>query len=134
MTNKILIIEDEAHIRRLLKRVLEMGFQENINDGLIIILEADNGKDGVRIAKEKHPSLIFMDVMMPEMNGFEACKKIKEDKDISDACIIMLTAKGQEIDRLRGEEVGVNEYLTKPFDPDYILLKVEERFNIKRSG
>lgn len=134
MTQKILVAEDEIHIRTLLRRTFEMSFEDLIEDDQLEILEVSTGDESVRVAKKEHPALIFLDVMMPIMDGYEACQKIKEDPNLSESYIIMLTAKGQEVDKSKGVESGANEYITKPFDPDQLILKAETLLNIKRSS
>ena len=113
---RILIADDEPFIIALLKETLE-----ELEDEGVEILAAGNGADGWAIIQDKHPSLIFLDVMMPKMSGYEVCQRVKQDPELSKAYVVMLTAKGQEIDRERGTEAGADEYVTKPFDPDYIL-------------
>ncbi|MBI1878741.1 MAG: response regulator, partial [Chloroflexi bacterium] len=87
---------------------------------------ADNGEAALAMIEAEKPALVFLDVMMPKMNGFEVCQKVKKELRLEDIYIVMLTAKGQEFDKQRGEEVGANIYMTKPFDPDEIRDKVEE--------
>ena len=111
---QILIVDDEAFIRVLLKQTLE-----DLEDMGVDLLVAADGEEGVEIALRRHPGLIFLDVMMPKLNGYEVCRRIKEVD--SRAYIMLLTAKGQAIDKDKGLAVGANEYVTKPFDPDYIL-------------
>ena len=90
-----------------------------------------NGEEALKRIEEEQPDLMFLDVMMPRINGFEVCSRIKSCEETRKITIILLTAKGQEIDRQRGEEVGADLYLTKPFDPDEIVsvtskfLKIE---------
>jgi two-component system, OmpR family, alkaline phosphatase synthesis response regulator PhoP len=116
MARKILIVDDEAHIRRLLARAL-MDFE----DEGVEILSAENGETALKLVQEEMPQLMFLDVMMPKMNGFDVCKAVKHDLGLPGIYIAMLTAKGQEMDKERGEQVGADIYLTKPFDPDEIL-------------
>lgn len=116
MTQKILIVDDEAHIRRLIERALM-----DLEDRDVEILTADNGQDALDMIMEERPNLVFLDVMMPKMNGFDVCQAVKRDHQMNDVYIVMLTAKGQEYDRQRGEEVGANVYTTKPFDPDQLF-------------
>lgn len=116
MDRTILIVDDEAHIRRLLERTL-MDFED---DG-VELLSADNGEDALNLIREVMPQLVFLDVMMPRMNGFDVCKTVKHDIRLRGIYIVMLTAKGQEMDKVQGEEAGADVYLTKPFDPDEIL-------------
>lgn len=118
---KILIVDDEAFIRQLLEQTLE-----ELEDEGVELLTADNGEDGLALIEEEVPNLVFLDVMMPRMNGFDVCNTVKNELGMSDVYIVMLTAKGQEFDKQRGEEVGADRYMTKPFDPDELLdLAVE---------
>ena len=134
MSVKILIIEDEIHIRRLLMQTVELSFDELIDNDELEIYEADNGEDGVKIAKEERPDLIFSDIMMPKMNGYDACKIIKDDPDLKGVYVVLLTAKGQKVDQKRGMETGADEYMTKPFDPDNIVVVVEHVLKINRTS
>src|SRR5688500_17485371 len=115
MGRKLLIVDDEAHIRRLLERTL-MDFED---DG-VEVLVADNGEDALRIIEDEMPELVFLDVMMPSMICCDVCHKVKHELALENVYIVMLTAKGQEIDRERSKEVGADIFLTKPFDPDEI--------------
>jgi two-component system alkaline phosphatase synthesis response regulator PhoP len=121
MHPKVLIVDDEPHIRLLLERALE-----DFEDEGIEILLADNGKDALELIQAEEPALVFLDVMMPNMNGFDVCHTVKKELRLANVHIVMLTAKGQEFDKQRGEEVGANIYMTKPFDPDEIRDKAEE--------
>jgi DNA-binding response OmpR family regulator len=121
---QILIVDDEAFIRVLLKQTLE-----DLEDMGVDLLLAADGEEGVEIALRRHPDLIFLDVMMPKLNGYEVCRRIKEAD--SQAYIMLLTAKGQAIDKEKGFAAGANEYVTKPFDPDYILERAAEVLGIR---
>jgi len=132
MLKKVLIVEDETYIRSLLIQTIERGFEDSLDNEEFEILEADNGEDGLQIAKEEQPVLIFLDVMMPKKDGFQVCHEIKEDHNTKNIYIIMLTAKGQEVDKKQGLLAGADEYITKPFDPELIISKIEEKINIKR--
>ena len=112
----ILIVDDEAHIRLLIEQALE-----ELEDDGVEIQTATNGAEGLESIKADHPKLVFLDVMMPEINGFDVCNVVKNELQLDDAYVVLLTAKGQEYDRQRGEQVGANRYITKPFDPDEIL-------------
>ena len=114
----ILIVDDEPYIRSLLEETLE-----EIGDKGVDIFIAENGEKGLELALAHKPDLIFLDVMMPKMNGYEMCEAVKVKNKMENTHIIMLTAKGQEIDRKKGLDVGANEYITKPFDPDEIIEK-----------
>jgi DNA-binding response OmpR family regulator len=118
---KILIVDDEPYIRQLIEQTLE-----DLEDEGVELLTADNGVDALDIIKAEHPNLIFLDVMMPKMNGFDVCRAVKHDLGLRDIYIIMLTAKSQEFDRQHGDDVGADTYMTKPFDPDDLLDKARE--------
>jgi DNA-binding response OmpR family regulator len=121
MSKKVLIVDDEPHIRLLLAQTLE-----EVEDEGIEIITATDGAEGLEIIKQERPNLVFLDVMMPKMNGFDVCQAVKKDLVIPDIFIIMLTAKGQEFDKNKGMDVGADLYMTKPFDPDEILKKAQE--------
>src|SRR5688572_22638046 len=101
MKKKLLIVDDEAHIRMLLEQTLE-----ELEDEGVEFLTAENGEEALEIIQDENPQLVFLDVMMPKMNGMEVCRRIKKDLAMDDVFIILLTAKGQELDRLKGQEVG----------------------------
>ena len=117
MDRRIVIVDDEVHIRTLLEQSLE----ELEEDHDVEILTAENGQEGLDVVRETRPGLVLLDVMMPVMNGYDVCKAIRDDPELSDVQVILLTAKGQEADRERGVEVGATRYMTKPFDPDELL-------------
>ena len=118
MNKMILIVDDEAHIRLLMEQTLE-----ELEDEGVALLTAANGEEALAIIQTESPHLVFLDVMMPKMNGFEVCQAVKTDDGTKDTYIIMLTAKGQEFDLKKGKEVGADLYMTKPFDPDEIVEK-----------
>lgn len=122
---KILIVDDEPHIRLLLEQTLE----ELENEG-VELLTAGNGKEALETVKLEKPSLVFLDIMMPRMNGFNVCRAIKNDLGLIGVPVVLLTAKGQEFDRQKGNEAGADLYMTKPFDPDEVLAKAREILNI----
>jgi len=121
MEKKILIVDDEAHIRMLIEQTLE-----ELEDEGVEFFAAENGEIALEIIQEEQPHLVFLDVMMPKMNGMEVCRRVKKELGMSNVFIILLTAKGQEIDRLKGQEVGADIYMTKPFDPEVLLNKAKE--------
>lgn len=121
MEKKILIVDDEAHIRMLIGQTLE-----ELEDKGVEFLTADNGASALELIQSEKPNLVFLDVMMPKMNGMDVCQKVKKELAINDVYIILLTAKGQELDRQRGQEVGADVYMTKPFDPEVLLSKAKE--------
>lgn len=116
MDKKLLIVDDESHIRMLIEQTLE----ELEEDG-VQLLFAENGEQALQIIKEEKPNLVFLDVMMPKMNGMEVCQKVKKELLLDEVYIILLTAKGQEVDRQKGLDMGADRYMTKPFDPDEML-------------
>jgi len=126
MAKKLLIVDDESHIRMLIEQALEELENEDVE-----FLSADNGEKALDIIRNENPQLVFLDVMMPRMNGMEVCRKVKKELSLKNVYIILLTAKGQELDRQRGQEVGADLYLTKPFDPEVLLVKAKEVFGIK---
>lgn len=123
---KILIVDDEAHIRLLLEQSLE-----EFEDVGVEIMTASNGREAFEMIQANHPDLVFLDVMMPEMNGYDVCLKVKRELGMTDVYIIMLTAKGQEFDRKKGIDYGADLYMTKPFDPDVIVDKTAEVLGIR---
>jgi DNA-binding response OmpR family regulator len=122
MPGKILIVDDEVHIRMLLEQTLE----ELEEDFGIDILSAQNGEEGLALIKSQQPDVVFLDIMMPKLNGYEVCQRVKDDPTITDIGIVLLTAKGQEVDRRQGLELGASRYMTKPFDPDEVLKVAKE--------
>lgn len=113
---KVLIVDDESYIRLLLEQTLE-----ELEELGVDILKADNGEDALRLTREQRPQLIFLDVMIPKINGFEVCRVIKREYQYDDTIVVILTAKGQEYDRQMGQQAGANLYISKPFDPDELL-------------
>lgn len=114
---KILIVDDEEHIVELLDFNLK-------NAGYETFIAVD-GIEAVKIAKEEKPNLILLDLMIPGMDGFDVCKEIKKDKDMKNTSIIMLTAKGEELDKILGLELGADDYMTKPFSVRELLARVK---------
>jgi len=113
---KLLIVDDEAHIRMLMEQTLE-----DLEDEGIELMTAENGEEALSIIQDEKPTLVFLDVMMPKMNGIEVCRNVKQELKLSEVYIILLTAKGQEVDRQKGLDMGADRYMTKPFDPDEML-------------
>ncbi|MBU4312612.1 MAG: response regulator transcription factor, partial [Candidatus Omnitrophica bacterium] len=114
---KILIVEDDKNISKLVKYNLEKaGFE------CIVTI---TGEKALEVLDKEAIDLIILDIMLPEMDGFETCKQIKQDKKLSHIPIIMLTAKGEEVDRLVGFELGADDYVVKPFSPRELVLRVK---------
>lgn len=111
---KILIADDETDISMLIKRYAEReGFE---------VTSVEDGSDAIEICKKEDFDIIIMDVMMPDTDGFTACRKIRETKDIP---VIMLSARGTEYDKLFGFEVGIDDYVTKPFSPKELMARIK---------
>jgi two-component system, OmpR family, alkaline phosphatase synthesis response regulator PhoP len=121
MTKQILIVDDESHIRILLEQTLE-----DLEDAGVEFAIATNGLEALAAIRSQRPDLVFLDVMMPHMNGFEVCQAVKADQELKDTYIVILTAKGQEFDMQQGQAVGADLYMTKPFDPDEVFQKAVE--------
>lgn len=116
--SKILIIEDEEVIADLERDYLELsGFEVEIKN---------NGKDGLLEALKGDYSLVILDLMLPEMDGFEVCKRIREERNIP---IIMVSAKKEDIDKIRGLGLGADDYMTKPFSPSELVARVKAHLN-----
>jgi len=114
---KILIAEDERDIRDLVAFTLRFAGHE--------VFAASNGEEAVEMAPKVNPDLILMDVRMPRMTGYEACKAMKADPDLKDIPVVFLSAKGQESERQLGLEAGADDYLLKPFAPDQLTLHIK---------
>jgi len=121
MEQKLLIVDDEPHIRMLIGQTLEELEDEGVN-----FFTAENGEEALKIIQAENPQLVFLDVMMPKMNGMEVCRRVKKELGMDKVFIVLLTAKGQELDKQKGIEVGADLYMTKPFDPEVILTKARE--------
>jgi DNA-binding response OmpR family regulator len=117
MNKKILIIEDEQDLIK--------GLKLNLSDEGFDVDWADNGNEGLRKAVEETPDLIILDIMLPEMDGLEVCRKLRQ-KNIN-IPVIMLTAKGGEIDKVVGLEIGADDYMTKPFSIRELLARIKVR-------
>jgi two-component system alkaline phosphatase synthesis response regulator PhoP len=126
MEQKILIVDDESHIRMLIEQTLE-----ELEDDGVEFLTAENGEIALEIIQRENPQLVFLDVMMPRMNGMDVCKKVKKELGLDNVYIVLLTAKGQELDRQKGQEVGADVYMTNPFDPEAILSKARQVLALK---
>jgi DNA-binding response OmpR family regulator len=118
--SRILLVDDEPYILRSLSYLLT-------REGYAVTT-ASNGEEGLERVREARPRLVFLDIMMPRMNGYEVCEQIKQDPATADTYVIMLSAKGQQIDRERGLLGGADEYMTKPFSPREVAQRVREIF------
>ncbi len=111
--NKVLIVDDSAAELTSLKKI--------ISDAGCIVISASNGKEAVDLAKVERPDLIFMDIIMPEMDGYEATRRLSNDFSTKHIPIIFVSSKGQKADKLWGQMQGGRGYITKPYTPDQVL-------------
>ena len=118
MTTRVLVVDDEPFICRSLSFVLRKEKFE--------VFEARNGEEALEMVRLHRPHLVFLDVMMPKINGFEVTERVRSDPELAHVKIILLTAKGQESDREVGKTAGANDYMTKPFSPTKILERARE--------
>lgn len=112
--NKILVVDDEINIRLVVKEYAEFEGYE--------VKEAENGMQAIEMVKNEDFDLIIMDVMMPKLDGYSACKEIKKIKNIP---VIMLSARGEEYDKLFGFEIGIDDYVVKPFSPKELMARIK---------
>ena len=115
---KILIAEDEHDIRDLITFTLSYAGYD--------VIEASNGEEAYTLAQEQQPNLVLMDVRMPRMTGYDACRALKANESTRDIPVVFLSAKGQESEVQTGLEVGATDYILKPFSPDQLIKRVSE--------
>ena len=115
---KILVVDDEVHILKIIDYKLRTA-------GYTVIAATD-GLEGLEKARVERPDLILLDVMMPRMDGFQALEALKRDPSTKAIPVFMLTVKGKEMDRLRGLQMGIAAYITKPFSPNALLARIDE--------
>jgi two-component system cell cycle response regulator DivK len=124
MTKRILLVEDNVDNQAIYRLILEhSGFA---------VLEADNGEDGIRMARENHPDLILMDISIPKIDGWEATRILKADERTKHIPIIALTAHALVTDRAKAEEVGCDGYLAKPVEPKHVVEEVHRHLGRAR--
>lgn len=114
--HRILLADDDFALRRLIQATLGSEDFE--------LLQAVDGQEALDVARREQPGLVLLDVNMPKMDGFEVCRQLKADPRTAEIKIVMLTARGADVDRLRGREAGADEYFIKPFSPVQLLNKV----------
>jgi two-component system alkaline phosphatase synthesis response regulator PhoP len=118
---KILVVDDEVDLVETVRFPLEMeGFD---------VLVSYNGEDALNQARKESPDLIILDLMLPKLDGYKVCRLLKFDERYKHIPILMLTAKTQEKDKILGKETGADEYITKPFEMDYLMEKVKAYLN-----
>ena len=110
---RILMVDDEEKIRAIVRKYAEFEGNE--------VVEAADGMEAVKLAKSQDFDIIILDIMMPELDGFSACKEIRKYKDTP---VIMLSARGEEYDRIHGFELGIDDYVVKPFSPKELMMRV----------
>ncbi|MFO0726675.1 MAG: response regulator [Myxococcota bacterium] len=114
----VLVADDHADLLAILAaRLKAAGFE---------VVEAKNGSAALRSIRESRPEVAILDVMMPELNGFQVCRKVKGDRELASTRVVLLTAKSTDADRFWGAEVGADLYLTKPIDPAEVVRRVQE--------
>lgn len=118
---KLLVVDDEARIRELIKKYATFEQYD--------VTEAENGMQAVELCRQQDFDLIIMDVMMPDLDGFSACREIRKTSAVP---ILMLSARGEEYDKLHGFELGIDDYVVKPFSPKELMMRVGA--SLKRSG
>lgn len=123
---KILLVDDEADILEIVGYNLKKeGFE---------VTTTDNGKDAIKLAKKENPDLIILDVMMPEMDGMEACYQMRNTPSLKDTLIVFLTARGEDYSQIAGFDAGADDYITKPVKPRVLVSKVKAILRRKGGG
>ena len=115
---RILIVDDEPFILKSLTFVLR-------KEGFLVD-SATNGMEAKEKIEQQRPNIVFLDIMMPKMNGLEVCQWLRQDPVLKETYVIILTAKGQEADREKGLKIGADEYMTKPFSPSHVVNRIKE--------
>src|SRR5574337_631162 len=126
MAARVLVVEDEPDIRDLLSlHLAREGFE---------VRTAGTGPQGLREVRSKPPDLVILDLMLPELDGLEVCRRLRHDPDTASIPVVMLTAKGDEADRVVGLELGADDYVTKPFSPKELVARVKAILRRTRAG
>ncbi|HEY4492146.1 MAG TPA: response regulator transcription factor, partial [Acidobacteriota bacterium] len=126
MRKNILIIEDEKDIIEVIRYYLE---KESYR-----VHVAQDGFAGLEMASRIVPNLILLDLMLPKLDGIEVCKKLKSDSRLRDIPVIMVTAKGEEADKVRGLEIGAEDYVTKPFSAKELMARIKAHLRLREGG
>ena len=121
---KILVVDDEVYILHILDFILGA---ENYD-----VVTATNGEQALQKVREEKPDLVILDIMMPRLDGYETCRMIRSDPATKNIPVILLTAKGREVDQKLGREVGANDYMTKPFSPSKLIERVQAILGVRR--
>jgi two-component system alkaline phosphatase synthesis response regulator PhoP len=122
---KILVVDDEVYILHILDFILGA---ENYD-----VITASNGEQALQKVRDENPDLIVLDIMMPKLDGYETCRIIKNDPKTKSIPVILLTAKGREVDQKLGKEVGASDYITKPFSPSKLIERVQAILGVGKS-
>jgi len=122
MAKKILIVDDEKDFVRIVKQTLVSGGYQ--------VLTAGDGKEAIEKVRNEAPDLMILDINMPDMDGYEVCKKLRQDPVYRRLPIIMLTVRKDVKDQVKGMELGSDEYITKPFNPEELLIRVKKLLKI----
>lgn len=126
MKQTVLIIDDELDIRKMLRY--------NLENSDYLVLEAENGIEGIEVAKKSKPDLILLDLMMPGIDGIEVCEKIRDIPDLSNTVVCILSARGEDYSQLAGFDAGADDYITKPIKPKLLISKVKAILRLSNSG
>ena len=121
---KILVVDDEVYILHILDFILGAESYD--------VVTATNGVQALQKVREEKPDLVILDIMMPKLDGYETCRMIKNDPTTKGIPVILLTAKGREVDQKLGREVGANDYMTKPFSPSKLIERVQAILGVRR--
>jgi DNA-binding response OmpR family regulator len=120
--NKILIAEDDDMVQKIIREVLEDDFE---------LIFAEDGNRALQLAKDHKPGLLLLDIMMPEKNGFEVCRELREEKELQRSIIIMVTALSDKDSEKMGLKAGADDFITKPFNPLELRTKVKLMFRLR---
>jgi two-component system, OmpR family, alkaline phosphatase synthesis response regulator PhoP len=121
---KVLVVDDEVYILHILDFILGAESYD--------VVTATNGEQALQKVRDEKPDLVILDIMMPKLDGYETCRMIKNDAATKHIPVILLTAKGREIDQKLGREVGANDYITKPFSPNKLIERVQAILGVRR--
>jgi len=125
MTKKVLIADDQPDARQLLEDILE-AFEPRVR-----VITAVDGEEALKVARAEKPDLAFLDVMMPGKDGFAVCRELKADPDLAKMYVILVTALAQFRDREKGAAAGADEYITKPYDTNFVTERVQAVLGVK---
>ncbi len=119
MRKKILVVDDEERVLGLLEAVLDI-------DDRFEVISTKDGEEALAVCRQQKPDLVFLDLLLPGMDGYSVCRRLKQSVESSSIKVVILTAMAQEAERHTAAEIGADDYLTKPFSPTDLICKVEE--------